>query len=453
MRKKVIRTHLTRIAFALIACAFLFMKAGSLQAQTAPISTFASNPTERAANYEIHIARRKAQGLDSYYRQVLAETNPWREVGRRFVYLQMDERNLVDIIAYFRIHTHGLSTNLMPEGISQRNYEQVASHGTWRAVRGQVQTMFDNEKAMEGLSNSVRQRYADSVMFEIVFQQQALIKAMSKGNDDGATRKAFIAMNRSMIGFDITKVALGSGGFYTPQGSTEKFPFSVLEHEPANVAASSNIAGASGPAIVLRKEMSPITGVFYQSEVRMLIGASPEFNSSYVDETETILFADGTACENCHAAWTQGPSAFAALKREKPGDFGSWKANSTGSTVTIGGRAESFKRADQYHGGRAGTKITGILTTTGGRLTKGGYLGSTDYLQFLASGRFNLLNVAAERQTRPKLMGRYTVSGDFRLRLIYDDGKTETHGLAISANDPNFLIIDGTAYYESKETD
>jgi hypothetical protein len=184
----------------------------------------------------------------------------------------------------------------------------------------------------------------------------------------------------------------------------------------------------------------------------MLIGGSPEFNSSYVEETETIMFAGGAACENCHTAWTQGPVALAVLKREKPGDFGSWKANASGSTVTIGGRTESFKRADQYHGGRAGTKITGILTTTGGRLTDGGYLGSTDYMQFLPNGRFNLLNVPAERQTRPKLMGRYTVSGDYRLRLEYDDGRTEIHGLAISGNDPNFLIIGGTAYYESKET-
>jgi hypothetical protein len=449
--------HLKRIALALIACVFLLVKSDPIRAQTAAISTFASSPTERAANYEIHIARRKTAGLDSYYRQVLAETNPWGEIGRRFVYLQMDERDLVDIVAYFWIHTHGLSTNLMPNGISQRNYEQVASHGTWRAVRGQVQTMFDNEKAMEGLSNSVRQRYADSVMFEIVFQQQALIKAMDKGNEDSGTRAAFIALNRSMIGFDITKAALGPGGFFARPGSSEKFPFSALEQKPALAPSSSKIGStsgptSSGPAIAPRKDIPPIIGVFYHSEVRMLIGGSPEFNSSYVEETETILFAGGTACENCHTAWTQGPAAFAALKRQKPGDFGTWKVNASGSTVTIGGRTENFKRADQFHGGRAGTKITGILTTTGGRLTEGGYLGSTDYMQFLPSGRFNLLNDPAERQTRPKLMGRYTVSGDYRLRLEYDDGRTEIHGLAISADDPNFLIIGGTAYYEPKET-
>jgi Fe-S cluster biosynthesis and repair protein YggX len=238
MRKIIIQMHLKRIALALIACVFLLVKADPIQAQTAAISTFASSPTERAANYEIHIARRKAAGLDSYYRQVLAETNPWGEIGRRFVYLQMDERDLVDVVAYFWIHTHGLSMNLMPSGISQRNYEQVASHGTWRAVRGQVQTMFDNEKAMEGLSNSVRQRYADSVMFEIVFQQQALIKAMDKGDEDSGTRAAFIALNRSMIGFDITKAALGPGGFYSDAFVIKNCGYFGVNHFRANDCAA-----------------------------------------------------------------------------------------------------------------------------------------------------------------------------------------------------------------------
>jgi hypothetical protein len=442
--------HFLRISrlLTLVAAPFLLcLIAPDGMAQTKPISTFASDPAAREANYEIHANRRKSGGLDEYYRRVMEKTDPWNEIGSHFHSKQMDKYDLVDIVAYFWVHTYGVSTNLMPDGESQRNYNFKWNQSTWLAVRGQVQTMFDNENAMAGLSNSVRQRYADSVMLEIVFQQQALKLAMKNGKEDTAMRQGFIALNREMIGFDISKAALGSGGFYAPAGSNEKFPFLASTQASVPTAATRTQKLRAAPVAA---GLSAIKGVFYESEVRMLYGASPEFNRSYVEEYVTVLFADGTACEGCHPAWTKGAADFSAFKAKEFEKFGTWKATGSVTTVTINGRTQNFKSADRHHGGSAGLKINAMLTTTGGRNSDNDHLGSTDYLQLLPSGRFNLLHDRAEQQTRPNYMGDYTVTGDYRIMLNYDDGYSETLSFAVSPNDPNFLIIDGTAYYVSK---
>ncbi len=443
------------IFIRMICIFFLSFSLGSASAQVRETTTYASNPTERAQNYESHFARRKSIGLDSLYRQVAAETNPWIEIRRRFTYKQLDEYNLVDIVAYFWMHSHGVNTNLMPSGISEQNYDFKWSHDTWRAVRDQVRTTIEKTNALKDVNNSGRQRIADTLMLETVFQQQALIKARAKGNDDGKTRIGFQMLNDELIGFALSKAELGTGGFYAPAGSNLKLPF---DHDARPTAAragngaGSPVAAAAVTVVMppIDKTMPKVIGLFYSSEWRQIIGAAPYLNSSYTEETSIVIFSDGTACENCHTSWAQGAVSFANFKRNNPAKFGTWKTSTTGTTVLMDGRITQFNRTDQFQPGRSGQHFNATVTTVSGPSNSGGRWNTTSYFRFHPDGRFSLINDPAQRQTLMNFLGRYTISGDFRIRLDYDDGAIELHSFAVSPTDSSFFVIDGTAHYVSK---
>jgi hypothetical protein len=412
-------------------------------AQHQAVTTYASNPVERKANYAQRMDRYTASGLNVYYEQMIAKTDPWVEIGRRFHYLQLDENDLVDVIAYFWMHAHGVSHNLMPAGNSDRNYDFKWSFGTFRAIRNQVRTSFETSPDFAKMTNSSRQRMADVLMFETVIQQQALIMANDRGKDDTALRNGFTVINRQMVPFDFTMAALGTGGFYAPPGTEIAFPF---ENDKPRATAPLRVnAPLTTPVGLLT-----VVGVYYESNVRQIIGSEPGQNGAYVDQITTTLFANGTACQNCHDAWAKGSEALAQEKRNEPENFGSWKMGPNGPIVTIGSVTDRLKKADQFHGGTPATRLNATLTTAGGFNSGQTYLGSTELIQFRADGRFSLVSDKAERQSRRNAMGRYTVQG-YRIRLDYDDGYSAIHGFAISANDPNFLIVGTDAFYISNQ--
>ncbi len=432
-------------SFLFLVCAPFSLSA--VAAQTKPVSTFASNPVERAQNYESHLARRKSSGIDNYYRQILEEKNPWNEFGRRFTYKQMDEYDLVDILTYYWMHSYGVSTNLMPDGFNDRNYDFKWNRGTWDAVRDQVRTMLNNAKSLDGLSNSAKQQVADTIMFETVFQQQALMKSRDNGKDDSGLRQSFNVLNAQLIGFDISKAALGSGGFYAPAGTNLKLPFITETTSTSSVQRGSSKQISAEP---VDKNLPKVSGIYYASEWRQLIGAAPELNSSYTEETVTMLFVGGLACENCQTNWAQGASSFNAFRTKNPDKMGRWNASAAGTVVTMNGARTSYKRAEQFEAGRSGQKLDATVTTVSGPDGSGDHWNVKSYLKFHPDGRFSMIDDPAQVQTLAQYTGRYLVTGDFRIRLEYDDGTAETHGFAISPDDTSFFVIDGTAFYVSK---
>jgi hypothetical protein len=411
-------------------------------AQHQAVTTYASNPVERKTNYAWRMGRYTASGLNVYYQQMISKTDPWVEIGRRFHYLQLDENDLVDVIAYFWMHAHGVSHNLMPEGSGDRNYDFKWSFGTFRAIRNQVRTSFEASPDFAKMTNSARQRMADVLMFETVVQQQALIMANDRGKDDTALRNGFTVINTQMVPFDFTKAALGTGGFYAPPGTPVSFPFG---NDTPSVAAPPRVK----PPLITPVGLLTVVGVYYDSNVRQIIGSEPGQNGAYVDQITTTLFANGTACQNCHDAWAKGAEVLAREKREEPKNFGTWKMGPGGPIVTIGTVTDRLKKTDQFHGGTATTRLNATLTTAGGFDSGQSYLGSTELIQFRADGRFSLVSDTEERQSRRNAMGRYTVQG-YRIRLDYDDGYSAIHGFAISPNDPNFVIVGTDAFYISK---
>ncbi len=393
---------------------------------------YSSDLQQRVANY---LAQGKLFAPDNkpfeeLYEILIKEYDAYALTDKMLRQHDMRADNLIDVFTLFHFHNDSLSASATVSPTTA----QLADIKT--RILSQTQAI----AALKTLSSSAKQRKADSMMMDMLFQ--SLMMSRMKGRPVSEIQMVLTELQRANSAFL----------FFGPNAVV------AIESGPAN-------AGQAGTPILVdpKKAFADVIGARFDTQT-MFVSAGPVGGINRSDRVE-VLFKDGIACWDCFDDLLTDPG-LAKYRVQYPNDVGRWKRQGSQYVITYEGTSEprTYDIADFKSPAPLNTKYSGTFETSGMVTTGNSYVFSTqawkENLVMQSDGRFYWSNEGGVIQktgyadpsaykVEPAKRGRYVIDG-YSIRFDFDDSTSVTKAFLY---DPkrDFFAINEDPYWVAKD--